>query len=673
MADTSTAINFPLSKLVSDARSTYGLRHQDYGRYKSHCVAKVHHLRKSIGLTQTAGKTRKYQKKDVLADKVSTDKHLQIVLFDAERCWAQSHLLKASLNDPSASASTKHHFAKRLSKASSRAGDLLSLVQSPALSSRLTAAHVGQVQAYHLVLLGSLAFERGKHDEGLRTLSAAYKVLAKLAATAESATEEALANEMADEVEPMLRFCAYRLGKNTAAGVGVIAQEVAAESLGELVPGWEVLSGRLQDEEKKSQKEVVEVRWRGEVVPVRNVELVRVAVKVKEALAALVRDEAGGRKGGEGGTGKQKAEGKVEKEVMGTRRMGAYDQALLVLSDAETVASQVVEDNKIALSKNSSRSEVSSRPAALFLSYISYHLFSVRTKRDLLLISSTLSKLASREAKIEHAESAYIAKTQTRDPSVTESKIARLRAKTYPGLVKVYDSVLIALEGMRDMEEVEKDDELATKVEARIAWVRAERCKYLSRGHALATPPSFPSSLSLNARAKLYSRQARSTARSLPSPDEVESEEAETQHDFVEDVLPLSPSSSFNAALDVLDTTLEADYENLSRRWFAATGGAVENADLPSMEDLSISPSVAASDPAKGKQKKGPPFYDVAYNYVTAFDLDAIAVKAGLRAAPQDEETKMQVEHEEARKKPQEQAQQETPKKRGWGFGLFGR
>ncbi|GAA5823759.1 hypothetical protein JCM11251_003282 [Rhodosporidiobolus azoricus] len=666
-ADTSAALDFPLLKLVSDARSTYGLRHQDFGRYKSHCVAKVHHLRKSIGLNQTAGKTRKYQKKDVLADKVSSDKHLQIVLFDAERCWAQSQLFKSALNDPSASTTTKHHFAKRLSKASSRAHDLLDLVQSPSLSTRLSASHIGQAHAYCLLLTGSLAFEKGNHAEGLRVLSAAYEVLSTLASTARSATEEALANERADEVEPMLRFCAYRLGKDTAAGVGAIAAEAAKKSLRTLVPSWDELKERLEAEGKEGKRETVEVYWRGEQVPVRNAELVGVAVKVKDALASLQKDQATGtKKGGEGSEGKKKAVEGGKKDILGARRMGTYDQALLVLSDAEAVASQLVEDDKIASSKNTSaRSGSTSRPLSLFHSYIQYHLFSVRTKRDLLLISSTLSKLASREAKIASAEEQYVSRTETRDPAVARGKVERLRAKAYPGLVKVYDTVLLSLEAMRDLEVVEQDDELATAAEARIAFVRAERCKYLSRGYSLAS--SFPSSLSLNARAKLYLRQARSSASALASLD---AEPFEGEHDFVADVLALSEEDEAGLFAQ-LEKELEEDYQEISKRWFESSGGEpMEEDDLSGVRDLSL------SDKAKGKEKKkGPAFYDVAFNYVVGFDFDAIAEKAGLRegTAGKAAEEKMEVDEEEEEERTEELQQQDTPsKKKGW-FGLFGR
>ncbi|BGO93770.1 hypothetical protein NBRC10512_004559 [Rhodotorula toruloides] len=668
MASSDAHLNFPLLKLVSDARLTYGLRHQDFGRYRSHCVAKVHYLRKSVGLAQTAGKSRKYQRKDVVADKVASDKHLQIVLFNAERCWAYSQQLKESLDDPATPPTTRHLLIKRLGKAVSLSKDLVALAQSPELSSPLSASHAAQIHAYHLVMDGSLAFERGKHDVGLKSLSIAFEVLGKLASTAASATDEALANEMMDEVEPMLRFCAYKLGKDTAAGVAPIAKGVAEQEMATAVPEWDELSQRLAEEGKQGEKESVEITWRGETIPVRNAELVAAAVKVRDALATLKQDQATARKA-EVAQGKQK-EGK--KEILGTKRMGTYDKALLVLGEAEAIASQLVEDNKIARSKgNTARFEASSRPLTLFHTYVQYHLLSIRIKRDLLVVSSASSKLAAREAKIRHVEQTYVARTETRNPAVADGKIRRLRAKAYPGLVKVFDTILLSLEAMRDKEVVEQDDELASTVEARIAFVRAQRCMYLSRGYALAS--SFPSSLSLNARAKLYARQSRSTVQSLSSAFDTPDDGGERDHDFIADQLPLD-----DASFDALDRELEADYDRISKEWFEATGGKVgENADeeddvAAGVRDLSL------ADGKKEKKKAKVPFYDVAFNYVTAFDLDAMAIKAGLVAAPADAPATTAPAHaqvtEEAKAAVGTKEEEEPqPAKRGWGFGLFGR
>lgn len=634
-----------------------------------------------------------------------TRRHLQIVLFDAERCWAYSQQLKESLDDPATPPTTRRLLVKRLGKAVSLSKDLVALAQSPELSSRLSASNVAQIHAYHLIMDGSLAFERGKHDAGLKSLSIAFEVLGKLASTAASATDEALANEVLDEVEPMLRFCAYKLGKDTAAGVAPIAKEVAEQEMATAVPGWDELSQRLEEEGKQGEKESVEITWRGETIPVRNAELVAAAVKVRDALATLKQDQATARKA-EVAQGKQK-EGK--KEILGTKRMGTYDKALLVLGEAEAIASQLVEDNKvrvedsarpcytsdsrypqIARSKgNTARFEASSRPLTLFHTYVQYHLLSIRIKRDLLVVSSASSKLAAREAKIRHVEQTYIARTETRNPAVADGKIRRLRAKAYPGLVKVFDTILLSLEAMRDMEVVEQDDELASTVEARIAFVRAQRCVlarpsslvrwlmdsrlgsciYLSRGYALAS--SFPSSLSLNARAKLYARQSRSTVQSLSSAFGTPDDEEERDHDFVVDQLPLD-----DASFDALDRQLEVD--RIAKEWFEATGGKVgetedEEDDVAAgVRDLSL--AGGAKDQQKKKAKV--PFYDVAFNYVTAFDLDAMAVKAGLVAAPAETAAtpaSAQVK-EEAKAAPGTKEEEDPqPAKRGWGFGLFGR
>ncbi|GAA5825291.1 hypothetical protein JCM3770_000901 [Rhodotorula araucariae] len=722
MADASTSISFPLLQLVSDARSTYGLRHQDYARYRSHCVAKVHHLRKSVGLSQTQGKSRKYQKKAVEADKVTSDKHLQIVLFDAERSWAHSQLLKSALDDPSSPSATKHHLTQRLAKASAHASALVALVDSPALVPRLSAAHVAQVHAYALVQRGTAAFERGRHAEGLGALSTAYAVLGRLAATAPSATDEALANEVMDDVEPMLRFCAYRLGRDTASGVGAVAREVAAQEMAALVPGWDELSARLGAEGAAEKRETVEIRWRGQVVPVRNAELVGPALKVQEVLASLREDEARSKKGGERAQGKKKAEaGGAKKETLGARRMGTYDKALLVLSDAEAVGHQLVEDNQIAARKgNTARSEAAARPLSLFHAYVQYHLLSVRLKRDLLLIASSESKLAVREAKIRAAEAAFVAQTGARDPSVAEGKVRRVRAKALPGLVRVFDTALLSLEAMRDLEAVEMDDELSTTVEARIALVRAKRCQYLSQAYALApalgsataTAPAaltsaYGAALALNARAKLYVREARRAAGTLAAlaafggerddqDDDADDERAGTgggggahEGDLVAPALPL-----VEAAFAALERALAADEARLAREWFDASGGAAAAGGELSVDGLSLDTDPAKSEgegEGEGEERREPkvPFYDVAFNYVAAFDMDAIAARAGLGGGPttmtttsagapdaMDEVARAvaaEGEGEGAAAGAHGDETLDKPAKRGWGFGLFGR
>ena len=185
---------------------------------------------------------------------------------------------------------------------------------------------------------------------------------------------------------------------------------------------------------------------------------------------------------------------------------------------------------------------------------------------------------------------------------------------------------------------------------------------YLSRTYALID--EFPSSLSLNARAKLYAREARSTASTLDSDDPAENAEAP---DFAGELLPLTP-----AAFVALDVHLATDYDRFTKCWGEATGGRVDR----DPENLSLAElNLDGSRGTKAAAKKQP-FYDVAFSYVVAFDMEAIARKAGLRGEVKPDVVeqvvpKMEVDDEEESGEEDEDAK--PAEKKGWGFGLFGR
>ncbi|KAK4704893.1 signal recognition particle subunit SRP68, partial [Phenoliferia sp. Uapishka_3] len=587
-------------------------------------------------------------------------RHLQILLFDAERAWAHSQLLKASLSLPGTPTATRHHLIRRLSRAVLRADSLFSLVT--ALGSRVSAADRGQAAAYFLVLKGSLAFEQKKHREGLNALSVAHQLLATLAATAPTAHEEALANEMIDEIEPMLRFCAYSLQLDISRGTATLIQETATNEQGNLIKGYNELVAELEEGQGKEKREAVELSWRGKTIPIRNAQLVGVVRKVKDALATLVAD-----RNVASGQSRKPKKGAARKEVMGARRMGTYDKALLILSEGEDVARQLVEDNKIGLSKaHSARSEAASAPLQLAHSYIVYQLLAIRIKRDLLLLGDTESKLKAREAKIADRERDFVATNGTKDPNKADVKVRKQRARVYPGLVKIYDGVLQSLEQMRELDVVEEDGELGVAVEARIAFIKALRSQSLSRTYVLLD--EYPFSLSLNSRAKLYAREARSLASSLDLENSANDFE---EPDFAGELLPLETPS-----FDALDASLFADYDLFSKRWCEVSGANV-NAAEP--EDLSLAELNLDGLVNTVRKTKKPEFYDVAYSYVVAFDMEALARKAGLRGAMVEEvedikkveveptaNNKMAVDKAEEEEKPQQE-------KKGWGFGLFGR
>lgn len=113
--------------------------------------------------------------------------------------------------------------------------------------------------------------------------------------------------------------------------------------------------------------------------------------------------------------------------------------------------------------------------------FIVYQLLSVRIKRDLLLVKDTSAKLEAREVKIRAKERDFVATTGVRNEDKADKKIRKQRARTYPSIVKLYDGIVQSLETMRDLESVEQDGDLASKVEARIAMARASRCVMRTR------------------------------------------------------------------------------------------------------------------------------------------------------------------------------------------------
>lgn len=147
---------------------------------------------------------------------------------------------------------------------------------------------------------------------------------------------------MIDEIEPLLRFCAYTLQMDISSGTGKIIKSTTEREKENLIKGYDKLVQDLEKNGARVKREAVQVTWRGKDIPVRNAQLVTVMMKVQTSLKGLEAD------GGSGAATKQKKR-RVDgrKEIMGARRMATYDRTLLVLSEAEEVARQLVEDNKV--------------------------------------------------------------------------------------------------------------------------------------------------------------------------------------------------------------------------------------------------------------------------------------------------------------------------------------
>lgn len=569
-------LSFRALQLANEQRTAYGLRYNDFTRYRKHCANRTHRLRSTLKTTH--GKGREFKKLPPLSTDSIKDGHLELLLFESERAWAYSQDLVTQSLQPAnedQAGSLRHSATGRFRRAVHWSTQLLSHCQSLYASSYLSAEGLMQITIYTLILNGRFLRYRDNFEDAVIQLSVARHLLDELADRAATSRDQALATVFADEIGPEIRYCAHELGRERAYDVDAIAAELSGKHRGEIVEGCDALILKFRQEGEvagkgEGRKKLTTLMWEGQPVPVRNPELVDVLLRVQEAEAKItqsrepVRAEGvsdKGRKGKSGSHGSKKG-------------VAAYDAILLALSDAEEVARKLVEAQQN--SGSSSTSAAGTRDIHFVHAYIVYQLLSRRIQRDLLLVSALLSShrpQASAKPKKEHVD-----------------------ARLYPAVVKLLDTVIQGLAQMRNLSIVDESPDLASAVEARLTFTKARRCSYLSQCYVAVK--RYAEALSLIQHATIYLRETRSTL-SIFSEDPISSGSPA--------YYPLTSSD-----LDILESTITQDGLTIKNEWFAYNGGSID---------------------ADNKTYKKPLFFDIALNYVQ-LDMDRLQERAGKASAP---------------------------------------
>lgn len=373
----------PIALLIAnEQRNAYGLRYNDYTRYRygsAYLPGKYISLIKAIQQTlreqdtqaqifsedhprkgQRIQKTTSNNTRDRERWPVSISNHstswvwscsrlfsLQLLLFEAERAWAYSHELTAQSLDPEKTdkrSALRHSATSRFRRAINWSTQLLSLAQSLYTSKRLPAENVVELTIYTLILNGRFLRSREEQlQDALSQLSVAKYLLDNLWAQATSSRDQALATLLIDEISPEIRYCAHQLGNKKAYDVDGIAQELAAIHKVKLVENCDDILAALREETARGAQGSLKQKlntlvWEGKPVPVRNPELVDTFLKVQEAEArlAVAKKSSGG--------------DKVQSGTNITKRsVGAYDAVLSALSDSEQVARKQAETQQVGI------------------------------------------------------------------------------------------------------------------------------------------------------------------------------------------------------------------------------------------------------------------------------------------------------------------------------------
>ena len=372
----------------------------------------------------------------------------------------------------------------------------------------VTAGTILQVEIYALYMAGTYSFAyaasssystssssgiQSTPKEGVLALSTAYVLLEAFAKHAERATDEALAFEMLDELEPMIRFCAYKADtKHDKGAVTDIARSLGVPivTTSDRPVKYADLLSRYQEEElrtvarkggqNKNAEAVHSIQWRDIEFPVRSAELSSTLGRVHNALKTL--DNAKSKQDRKG----KKSAGIVvntidtsltAKVAGGERAMASYDRALATLSEAEERARKLAEENAVALSRaHSARFESATKPLSTAHSYIVFHLLSLRIQRDEALLASTLAKLHQNEVA---SSSGLLPKKRFKTKGPAPITVKRRRARTYPVIVKLLEGILQSFDQLRSLNILEEDSEdLQGKIDDRVAFDKTRRYRY---------------------------------------------------------------------------------------------------------------------------------------------------------------------------------------------------
>ncbi|KAI5119790.1 hypothetical protein M0805_006588 [Coniferiporia weirii] len=576
-------------QLANEHRNAYGLRYNDYNRYRNHCRNRTHRLRSTLKMTH--GKGRDFKKLPLITLENIKAGHLQLLLFETERAWAYSQELYTSSLQPANkdnAAKLRHSATGRFRRAIHWCTQLLSHCQNLYAAQRFSSENMVEVNAYTLILSGRFLRFRDEFEDGLEQLCVARDLLDHLADCAESSRDQALATLFSDEISPEIRYCAHQLGHANSYNVDHIVSEVSPKHRTVLAEGYDQLIKRLGTEVQRSSnidRRLRELVWEGLAVPVRNPELVDVLLAVQNAETQLQTGDETSKLEAQAHASSEKREKRQNRSRKG---VAAFDAILAVLSDAEGVARKLIEAQRT--DNGPTGSSNGSRDIHFLHAYIVYQLLSRRIERDLTLISALVSSSKSQRKQPEKT-----GKRDTRSSAPVEQTDARVN----PAVVKLLDTILQSLNHMRSLSIVDENPDLANAVEARLAFTKSRRCLYLARSYAAVK--QYAQSLSLLQRVYLYIREASSLLSTSSDP-----------------INTASPSFYFLSSDTVTDMerSHQTDETYFRREWFTFNGGSVE------LEKDTL---------------KKPLFFDVALNYVQ-LDMDSLQERAGINmksSAPQ--------------------------------------
>ncbi|KAF9997663.1 signal recognition particle subunit srp68 [Entomortierella chlamydospora] len=446
--------------LTNEARNAYGLRRQEYSRYRHHCTQRLHRIRRHLGFTH--GKDKTYVERPITVENVTDEKFLHLLLFQAERAWGYAMEIKAlsvSLDDTR----KQSHYMNRLKKASKTAQQLEDICS--AKNGKVDVRTTLDAQAYAALMSGYVLFEAQQWQGALEKFSAARAIYDKLT-LAGTPHQEALCHAAMDEIDPNIRFCGYRL---RLAKDGVVnVEELVKMSAANKGSGSDVLMREIENLIAKTRQakaqDLESISWRSKTLPLRNAKLATAILAAQETAAELEALE------------------KATTEV----KLEQFDKVLQAYAEADKYVKKALKEDAIAAAKvKSSKSEQNTAELNMIATYVGYSSLRHAIDRNLILAKDIYNKLEGDESTTDRNEDVQ-----------------------YQNLVKAYDNVVQNLTTIQELPGVVADTQLSAEVESKLLYYKAWRCFFTATAYSKLS--RHVEAIALFDRAQAYATQIRS-------------------------------------------------------------------------------------------------------------------------------------------------------------------
>ncbi|KAJ1970178.1 signal recognition particle subunit srp68 [Dimargaris xerosporica] len=233
---------------VHEARQNHGVRLQDYTRYRHYCTRELQKVRKELQVRSGSGSS--FSAPSITPEDVNRNPRFALLpLLEAERAWSYGRDLKEE-SMSSGEPRQRHHHVRRLRKGLVYARQLLLVTTSLPVAYRL---------AYYTYYLGLWAQELLATSDWKQTL--AVLVLTRLAYGRVLTDDAQLASRafvqaQLSELDPQLRYCAYKLRLDTNDDWASFASAYYQAHEGEI---WQVVADYTNTLATKPFKEALDI------------------------------------------------------------------------------------------------------------------------------------------------------------------------------------------------------------------------------------------------------------------------------------------------------------------------------------------------------------------------------------------------------------------------------